>query len=462
MNNNYQSMEYFINIIKEFLTYNPGSINEDFIYSSLIRYNISSEQETFSSTQTILNSIKEKYKNSPLDRVQNLHFLAYNNGKLDGNEIKMYIPLDEKHIERGANELLDFIVSNNINTQIKFADKIRNDDLVIRVNTVEDVNSIMTFVNNNPYIRDGMLKVNPFLPNINGIGITMDNNYSYTSTLAKIINDYFEDLIKGQKLQTASLDGLNKYIKSKEQGIYDLDLKDIYDLLGKTTSRDFKVSDLTDYINNKKIDKYDIQRKRITDYRYYFDEAVKATYNKYPGNVKTAITSYMNGDAKYFTNDNHARDGLIKYVNPNNVMGALKVKLMENNKVIPQDLNSLIDSYLHIVISNDKTKTLSESKNDEEYYNELIRQAYISTYNKYGKAQSDGALKCFIDSNETKNFTNDGGCRTRLKLINENIRKLVLGKIDLNNLNIRDTDEIVNRYSSFILENIEENRKLIS
>ena len=35
-------------------------------------------------------------------------FLWFINGKIRGNEIKLYIPLDNQHIEEGANQLFDF------------------------------------------------------------------------------------------------------------------------------------------------------------------------------------------------------------------------------------------------------------------------------------------------------------------------------------------------------------------
>ena len=48
------------------------------------------------------------------------------------NHIKVYIPLDADHIERGVNEIFDFLDKNNISHLSKVGQKIRFDDVVVR------------------------------------------------------------------------------------------------------------------------------------------------------------------------------------------------------------------------------------------------------------------------------------------------------------------------------------------
>lgn len=139
------------------------------------------------------------------------HFLWFANGNLSGNEVKLYIPLDAQHLQEGANQIFDFISKTSIQHQSKIADKIRNDNIVIRVNNLNDAQTIINFVNSNNYLREGLIKVNPFLSNCNGVGITMDNSYSFNSTLCNIICNFVFHLKQQNALNLLTIENLNIY-----------------------------------------------------------------------------------------------------------------------------------------------------------------------------------------------------------------------------------------------------------
>ena len=286
MNNNYSLQQSFLDMIKEFSISNPNKqIDEHFIYSMLMGVNISPEQLPYYNIENKFKNWESRYMfNDEIHtfKAKGRPFLWFANGEINGNEIKLYIPIDYNHIEEGANQLFDFMAANNIEHQSKIASIIRNDNLVVRVNTKEDAQKIVNFVNSNPYIQEGMIKVNPFLPNYNGIGITMDNSESFNMVLCRIINSFLTCLKNNNRLDLFTVDQLNKYIVNSISRIEDLDLKDICILLSKTTSKNFKFQDFVDHLNNKLKDRYDSNRKRITDPKYYFDQAIMETEKKYP------------------------------------------------------------------------------------------------------------------------------------------------------------------------------------
>ena len=170
-NENYELMKYFLDMIKDFAFSNPKyEITEKFVYSQLIGFNVRQDQMPFKNIRDeYFENWIYRYKNNiGIDvnyRNQSNYFLWFISGQIKGNEIKLYIPMDQVHIKEGANQLFDFISSTNIEHQSKIASIIRNDNVVLRVNSLEDAKTIIDFVNSNHYIREGMIKVNPFLPN---------------------------------------------------------------------------------------------------------------------------------------------------------------------------------------------------------------------------------------------------------------------------------------------------------
>lgn len=456
--NNYDLMQTFLNIIKELAISNPNTnINENIVYTTLMGYNIPPEQAPYKNIQPILNSLDF----SSIVRSDSVftygHFLVFHKGETNWNEVKIYLPLNQEHIEKGVNDVLNFMYKNGISYELKVADKIRNDNVVIRVNTIQDADLVLNFVNNNKYIKEGLIKTNPFLPNFHGVGMAMDNDHSYNVTVSKIISNYVQVLKTKNKLDELTVENLNIFIKEQAKNINDLNLKDIYDLLAKVTSKEFEFIDFVNHANNKAVDKYEEDYKRITNPAYYFERAIKVTNEKYPQNVIVAIEKYINGDASYFTNADNVRLGLIKYLSPSDVVNTMRNKLIAANVPVPSNTDKLINSYLNVVLNHKKTEEIVENTPEEtfEYAKSTLRHAYIATLKKYGIDQANGALKLLIQNGDAKHFTNDKKFfRDKLKSIVKkfNVKKLVLSAIDLTNLDTNDIDEMVNRYSNIFFE----------
>lgn len=365
--NNYELIQNFLDIIKELAISNSSNtIDDNIIYTNLMGYNVTPEQQPYEDITYMWNNMINEYKDKTNLKVkQDNAFLTLGSGKLKGNEVKLYVPLDKNHIERGVKELIDFISSKNISYQIKISSKIRNDDISIRVNTLEEAEEILNFVDNNEYINEGLIKSNPFLPNAYGVGITMDNNYSYNLIISELISNYIIILETKDKLDELTVENLNLFIKEQAKNINDLDLKDIYDLLSKTTSKEFTFQDFADHANKKIVDKYDKDGKKITNPHYYLERAVKKTHEKYPDNsLIIAIEKYIEGDASYFTNDDNIRLGLIKYIDSRNVVNTMRNKLIESNMPIPSSNDKLINSYLNVILQpvNEKEEILKSKE----------------------------------------------------------------------------------------------------
>lgn len=453
-NQNYDNIQDFLNMMQEFAYLNPKyDITEKFVYTQLIGFTVREDQMPFKNIkETYFDNWIYKYRNNNGIDV-NFHgkgnyFLWFINGQIKGNEIKLYIPMDHAHIKEGANQLFDFISSTNIEHQSKIASVIRNDNVVLRVNSLEDAKTIIDFVNSNQYIKEGMIKVNPFLPNYNGVGMAMDNAYSFNSTISKIISEFITHLRNTNNLNLVTVENLNNFIIQQSNLITDPDLKDIYSLLEKTTSKNFQFDDFLNHANNKLADKYTLDRKRITNPKFYFEQAIIETSKKnYNFDVSNSIKKYLNGDPTGFTRDNKARAGLAKYVHPGDIISIMRQKLNENNIPIPQNDEELITQYLNILLP--KVDLF-----------EIIQTAYINTLNQYNDFQANEALKKLILHDNIQCFTNKFNDRTLLKryVLGKDVKRIIFEKINLDNLDVQNINEIINRFKNSINNSIHEKK----
>ncbi len=452
MNTNYESMAEFIQQIQKLALNNPNrNVDANFIYSMLIDFKITNEQGKWQNIEHFFSPLEASFENNPQINVfrtpKNRHFLYFTHGKLNGNEIKMYVPLKKEAISYGVKQIFDFIAQSGISHQSKLADTIRNDNVVIRVNSLEEAERVAYFLSNDPYIKRNMLKVNPFLPNYNGIGMTMDNNYSYNYEVATLLQNYVFYMKSRNCLASMTVDGFSNYVKNQCRDVSDLDLKDIYSLIASVTSKDFTLDDFFDHVYNKQIDIYE-DRSRVTHPMIYFERAIYETYKAHPGNVKSAIRHYMSGDPNYFTRTNMARAGLIKYVRPEMVKSILEDKLRVNGEVIPDDLDLLIDTYINLLLFRNQSNTLNDWQKLD-----IIKKAYNNTKKVYNDMQADGALRKLLLYGNSQSFTNRFGDRDEIntKVIGSDIRNIVLLGIDLENINIYDIDQIVARFAEMML-----------
>ena len=439
--NNYYAQQQFLNMIKEFAISNPDKeITSNFIYSNLAHYKIN--LDNIQNTRPLFNYWQEIFKiNNNVDVFEDSRmksFCFFTNGRIRGNEIKIYIPLDINHLKEGAYQLFNFIASTGMEHQSKIADRIRSDNVVIRVNNLDDANKIINYVENNDYIKKGMLQINPFLPNYNGIGLTMDNNYSYNSNVADLICDFINELKKRNNLNACNVDNFHNYVGTRVPTMQDEDQKDICILIHSVTSPNFKINDFIEHVNYKMLDKYN-GRERITNPKIYFEEAVKTTYGVHPENAKVAISEYLKGNPNYFTNVNRSRESLIKHVSPGDLIPLMRSKL----SMPPHSDSELINTYLSQLLDNYKSRDFYDS-----YVYNYIKTAYIKTRDKYNEAQAIGALRRLLVNSNPECFTGKE-CRDTLnEFINKgvDIKRIILSNIDINDLDVNDIDEIINRF----------------
>lgn len=176
------------------------------------------------------------------------------------NHIKVYVPLDYEHIERGVNELFDFLEENNISHISKVGSKIKSDDVVIRLINKEDLYKLLDFIKNNKYLQEGLLKPNPFAYNEGNIALVCDGILSYNETLANYIMLYVKKLIETNCVKQASLKGFYRFVIEYYAQTFVEERNPERPYALKKFANDFS------YVDNKEIDIND--PFVITDYKY--------------------------------------------------------------------------------------------------------------------------------------------------------------------------------------------------
>jgi len=215
-------MENFISLMLS-AERNGIDVDESFVYSNLIKYNT----KAFNSSKINNNFdlwIKDFENISNIDvyvKEDWNYFCLFKNGIVDSSKlIKMYIALDDKHIYEGAKQIFKFLADNKIVHTSKIGSDVRIDDIVIRVENIEDVKKIRSFIFNNEYIKEGIMDINPFAFNDGYISYAWDGGYSFNSVLSSYISNYIYELKKNNQLHLGSYNNFLQYLHIKYNNVF--------------------------------------------------------------------------------------------------------------------------------------------------------------------------------------------------------------------------------------------------
>ena len=139
------------------------------------------------------------------------------------NHIKLYIPLDAKHIYRGVDKIFNFLSSQNISHISKVDSNIRNDDIVIRLTNLDDAKKLI----NSTYLQEGLMPPNPFLYQEGGIAMTCDGTLSFSNALSCMLTEYIKQKNTNHQLDSINVYDFYSFVNSLYQNLYQSYSKDI-------------------------------------------------------------------------------------------------------------------------------------------------------------------------------------------------------------------------------------------
>lgn len=382
----------FLNMMLRIAKENNTLLSSDDVYYFLCRCSIKkSDRNKKQEIEKLFYTWIERFKNTHGINVFRSEDWKYfcqftNNSRLiNGRDIKLYIPMDYEHLSMGVCELFEYMASLNMAHASKVGMDLRNDNVVVRLPLTdrENVYKIIDFCTSNPYIRSGMNKTNPFVPNYNGIGVMYEEGFSYNYEMASAIATFINHNLHKKSV---SINDFNVEFDSLiRNNIYYNSIKDAYsEAIGLSKGKFQKNSNF----------KYDVsidnnQKESI------FRESVLTTYSKYGiGQVKLAISKVIyNDNYGYFTSA--GRD--LRYQLKSNVDSKEMFNIMFNvvsrkfGVIDGIDLDSLIDKYISITLNTSMVSNLNAICN--------------ATLQKYGSEQLKGALSVFYHYGVTDRFT---------------------------------------------------------
>ena len=265
-------LQYWAEIYRE----NPGvEISSKSVYSELVRFGVPQQERLVD-----LNHIQSKYyphvkanpsaispichPNSPFNNWIQIFSFAKNTdcfvnpkwsyfcqfvskdnrARVANEHIKIYVPLDEAHIEQGAKQLFGFLDEKGIAHSSKIGTHIRFDNIVIRVVDPNDAEQILNFIKRNPYIQEGLLPANPFAFQKDGIALACDGSKSYNDTVSVLIKMYMDYCRANNRLTQVNVKDYEAFVRAKYQQQFlvhnNNDLYKVFNMNGEDDLRNYR------------------------------------------------------------------------------------------------------------------------------------------------------------------------------------------------------------------------------
>lgn len=186
--------------------------------------NMKFRRETFNLEEKWISAICfPKLRSQSIAR--NLDFMYFRDSEVNNNfeefisksSIKMYIPLGKEGALRIPQKLLELL--SEIRHDTKISSNIRADDLVVRVNSIEEAERISEFINAENY-SEYLIEPNPFVIQNNNIGYASDRNLSYNANVANLIFEYVDNLQQRNELEQVSVSGLESFVQEKYNSLF--------------------------------------------------------------------------------------------------------------------------------------------------------------------------------------------------------------------------------------------------
>ena len=274
--------------------------------------------------------------------------------------LKIYIPLDAAHIEKGAKMIFDFLTENNISHMSKVGSEIRQDGFFVRLVNPVDLNKLIHFINNTPYIKEGLIDPNPFAFQRDGLALAVDGLLSYNATVATLIRTYMDKCREENTLDKVSCKDFYEYVRklyknqflthrSNELGqIFNWEdaetsknYREVISLIIRSSSDDFTFEDYLQHYStcaNVEI----LTDAKIFETNRLLIEALQAMTMRFNTNGTDNVKLfYETGQARFITSRNQLRDRMVN----NGFRKTLKAILNQRGMTFDEYVDLLLNQY---------------------------------------------------------------------------------------------------------------------
>lgn len=394
MNERLQRIDQLLHYLADLQKQNPNYIlTERNVYYFLVRQGIEVEDRNYPVQQffdDFIRNFKDHHNLNVFVDPNWQYFCQFISQKPDEdltqypNHIKLYIPLDAKHIYRGVDQIFNFLSDQNISHISKVGSNIRNDDIVVRLTKPDDAKKLIDFVKNSSYLQEGLLPTNPFLYQDGGIAMTCDGTLSFSNALSCMLTEYIQQKKNGQQLDNVGVYDFYSFVNSLYQDLYISHSADMN-----------KISQYFPRVTNQ---------KQISDLKWIFEIIQKSQQENF--NFETYAEIYQNACKS---------DGALKQKQDSNNVMSLTELLEKGIAVMTQKLGSkegaiyTLQTYLEtgndkLITRTDDLRTIYQTSN---FCNQL--RTFL-TENKITLEQ----YATDIENNKNKNHVTDAAKKMRL------------------------------------------------
>lgn len=377
------------------------------------------------------------------------HFTNYKESVKNKDHIKMYVSYDAEHIYQNATKIFEFLANNDIAHISKVANHTRNDDVVIRVGSIEDAKIIANYINSTPELLSGRRDCVLFDYNENGIGYAIDYQLSFNSVSSKLVSEYIS-------LKAAEL---SSEYQINQVGIEDFKIFLINKL--NNIEKEDSQSD-TEFTNTLEIISLFI---KILDQNYnleeFYEDYSKREYSKSntvlhsdDSNIDTQIDQFEINKAEFLNKFNSVIFTMLKKYGYDITVNTFE-KYIENGEITSFTRDNKARLTMHMT-------SYEEFKNQLNYYygdcsvdsiykllNDSIelllgevKNAIAKTGEKYGKNQSIYAVKKLVSQGTFDGFSRDDNCRGNLENTNVDSSAISILLKYINNDNLNNQSNI--------------------
>ena len=199
-----------------------GHIDDHDIYYILQEYGFK-EKDKVKREKKYLFDFKGQVKTKGLiANMEEIPFIPFSDSISDTeyveSAVKMYIPVDAKHLKETYLDLNSYMKKNNIKSNSKARNRAANDDIVLRLFDRNSVETMKNYIKGNPNIRKSIIDTNPFFAHDElGIGYSMDGKRtSVNNELSMLLSRY----VNSTDINNVNRDGFKEYLRESKIDFY--------------------------------------------------------------------------------------------------------------------------------------------------------------------------------------------------------------------------------------------------
>lgn len=410
----------------------------DTFYDALMIYDLNLEGNPDINIRPLFENWIKRYENSSLKvkpsvyKPQFLKFTTKNHVPYKTH--KLYMSFQKDKIEECVNRVFDFIERNNMESDSKISDTLRSDGVVIRLDNKMDVMKFFDYASSDQILTESSLKTNPFLMRYKNIAFAYDGYLSYNAVVSILLEEYFKEKKHSKTLGNVSIndfkifvynykkevfssyDKLNEFVKKesfldygKERLGYTVNnYEQVMRLILNSLEKDFTYEEYVNFVSECNDD------NKNKEYAIYYEAFLSNVSNKSnkENNIeelKGILDDYIDLAIKKYGKEG-TKQHLAHYIDGHieSITRSASFRSLFKEKLSPQIVSELMNKDIDAYVTN------FIPLEDKSVSYQIVFEACIETYRKYGYEQLYNALEKGVLGNYAFFTNNNKRCREKL------------------------------------------------